>query len=388
MQVCVRCGNVLGRGGRASMEAALALHLTAIVLFVLANAFPLLALRLHGTIRIASIPGCVRILGELGWPWLAAVLFTTMILGPLIQFGGMVLVLAQITRGCARPWTARLFRVLEEFRSWGMAEVFMLGVLVSYSRLARMATIAPGASFYALAGFILISTLAASSLEPRMVWNALPLADRPPGPAPAGRAPLTCAACGLITSAGERHPCPRCHATLHARKPDSLARTWALLWTGIILYIPANVLPVTRILSLGRPQEDTILSGVVHFLRTGSWPLALLIFVVSMVVPLVKFAILARLLLSVRFRWNRAARRLAGLYRLTEIVGRWSMVDIFAISLTVAMLQMGRLTSVEPRPGAMAFTLMVVITILAVRSFDPRLLWDTLKPVPPEPAHG
>ena len=378
VQACVRCGAVLGRGPAASLETALALNLAALILFLLADAFPLLALRLHGSTRIASIPGCVRILGELGWPWLAALLLTTMILGPLIQYGGMVLVLLQLTRGRPRPWTARLFRVLEEFRSWGMAEVFMLGVLVSYSRLARMATIEPGASFYALGGFILMAALAASHLEPRTVWNALPL---DPGERSAEGASLrTCSACGLVTSAGELHPCPRCRATLHQRKPGSLSRTWALLWTGMILYIPANVLPVTRILSLGRPQEDTILSGVLHFLRTGSWPLALLIFVVSILVPLLKFAILALLLLAVRFRWSRGPR-LAGLYRLTETVGRWSMVDIFAISLTVAMLQMGGLTSVVPRPGAMAFTLMVVITILAVRSFDPRLIWDALEPV-------
>ena len=131
MQLCVRCGAVLGRGRPAALDAVLALYLTALVLFCLANAFPLLALRLHGTAREASIPGCVRILASLGWPWLSATLVTTVILGPLVHLVGMVAVLLQLARRRERAWTARAFRILEEFRSWGMVEVFLLGVLVS-----------------------------------------------------------------------------------------------------------------------------------------------------------------------------------------------------------------------------------------------------------------
>ncbi len=136
-------------------------------------------------------------------------------------------------------------------------------------------------------------------------------------------------------------------------------------------------------MNLGRPHDDTILSGVLYFLRTGSWPLALVIFVASVLVPLAKFVILVFLLLSTRLRSRWRPRSRAALYRLTEGIGRWSMVDIFAIALMVAMLRMGSLASVAPRPGAMAFALMVVATILAVRSFDPRLAWDAL-----ETGHG
>jgi paraquat-inducible protein A len=119
---------------------------------------------------------------------------------------------------------------------------------------------------------------------------------------------------------------------------------------------------------------------VLYFLRTGSWPLALLIFVASVLVPLVKFVVLTFLLLSVRYRSRWRPRQRARLYRLTEAVGRWSMVDIFAITITVALMHMGSMASVVPRPGAMAFALMVVATLLAARSFDPRLVWDTQEP--------
>jgi paraquat-inducible protein A len=386
MQLCVRCGAVLGRGRPAALDAVLALYLTALVLFCLANAFPLLALRLHGTVREASIPGCVRILAVLGWPWLSATLVTTVILGPLVHLVGMVAVLLQLARRRERAWTARAFRILEEFRRWGMVEVFVLGVLVSYAKLARMTTVVPGPSLYALGGFLLVATLAISSLDPQAVWElAAPSAPAQPpaGGLSARQAGLqTCSACGRVAPLAQG-ACLRCGATLHSRKPDSAGRTWALLITSALLYIPANLLPVTQVVSLGRPHEDTILSGVVYFLRTGSWPLALLIFVASVLVPLAKFVILSFLLLSVRFRsrWRPQAR--TGLYRLTELVGRWSMVDIFAITIMVAMLQMGSMASVVPRPGAMAFAVMVVATILAVRSFDPRLVWDAL-----EPEHG
>jgi paraquat-inducible protein A len=365
----------------------LALFLTALILFVLAQAFPLMSLRLHGTVREASIPGCVRILTSLGWPWLSAILLTTVLLGPLAHLGGMGVVLVQVARGRTRPWTARAFRVLEELRRWGMQEVFLLGVLVSYAKLARTATVLPGLSLYALAGFIVAYAAACSSLDPRWVWDAtgdpgvhqLPPGVRGGGTA-RGAALQTCAACGLVAGLDRAGPCPRCGAGLHSRKPDSTGRAWALLLTAIALYLPANLLPVTQVVSLGRPHEDTILSGVGYFLRTGSWPLALVIFVASVMVPVVKFVVLSLLLLTVRFRWRCRPRLLAWLYRLTETIGRWSMVDIFAITLMVAMLQAGSLASVVPRPGAMAFALMVVATILAVRCFDPRLVWDALEP--------
>jgi len=394
MQFCARCGAVLGRSRPAHLDAVLALHLTALILFGLANAFPLLSLRLHGSAQEASIPGCVRLLAALGWPWLSATLLTTVILAPLVHLAGMTVILAQIARRRQGRWTARAFRVLEEFRNWGMVEVFLLGFIVSFAKLARMATVVPGPSFYALAGFIVAAALAISTLDSRAVWEAHGHLEGGPGPArPAkavtagisarGAGLVGCSACGLVSPLPGQGHCARCGASLHSRKPDSATRTWALLVTSAILYIPANLMPVTLVLSLGRPHEDTIMSGVVYFLRTGSWPLALLIFVASVMVPVAKFVILVFLLLSVRRRSRWRPRQRARLYRLTELVGRWSMVDIFAITITVAMLQMGSLASVVPRPGAMAFAMMVVATIMAVRSFDPRLVWDAL-----ESGHG
>jgi paraquat-inducible protein A len=149
------------------------------------------------------------------------------------------------------------------------------------------------------------------------------------------------------------------------------------------LYVPANQLPIMTVTQVGRPQADTIFTGIVHFAHTGAWPLALVVFIASVLVPVLKIAILSVLLLTERARSTWRPRLRARLYRLTEVVGRWSMLDIYVLALMVAMVERGGLASIAPGPGAMAFALMAVTAILAVRSFDPRLLWDAL-----EPRHG
>jgi paraquat-inducible protein A len=188
----------------------------------------------------------------------------------------------------------------------------------------------------------------------------------------------SCHACGRLSPLVAGEVCPRCGAALHSRKPESIHRTWALLVTAAILYIPANVLPVMRVVSFGREQTDTIMSGIIYFLQHGSWPLALLIFFASIVVPLLKITILSSLLVSLHrhSRWRPETR--TRLYRLTVSIGRWSMVDIFAVTLTVAVISMGAVATIEPGPAAMAFALVVIATMLASHCFDPRLIWDEL----------
>ncbi|MCP5197582.1 MAG: paraquat-inducible protein A [Gammaproteobacteria bacterium] len=173
--------------------------------------------------------------------------------------------------------------------------------------------------------------------------------------------------------------CPRCGATLHIRKPNSLARTWALVIAASILYIPANTLPIMTVTSLGRTQSDTILSGVAYLLLHGMWPLALLIFFASVVVPLLKLLILIYLLVSVQRRSRWRPRDRTRLYRVTEAVGRWSMVDIYVVTILVALVHLGNLATIQAEAGAVFFGAVVVLTIFAALAFDPRLIWDRLE---------
>ena len=189
----------------------------------------------------------------------------------------------------------------------------------------------------------------------------------------------SCHACGRLSPLREGGSCPRCGAALHSRKPDSIHRTWALIITATVLYIPANVLPMMRVISFGQDKSDTIMGGIIYFLKSGSWPLALLIFFASIVVPLLKIVILSFLLLSLHrhSRWSPETR--ARLYRFIVAIGRWSMLDIFVVTLMVAVVSMGALATIEPGPAAMSFALVVVATLLASHSFDPRLLWDEME---------
>ncbi|MEB2346563.1 MAG: paraquat-inducible protein A [Deltaproteobacteria bacterium] len=190
----------------------------------------------------------------------------------------------------------------------------------------------------------------------------------------------TCHDCRLLcrVPAGAAHAarCPRCGAPLHARKPGSLERTWALVIAAALCYLPANLLPIMTVTSLGKAQSDTIMSGVVYLLHHGMWPLALVVFVASIFVPILKLVILVFLLVSVRrrSRWRPAER--TRLYRVTEAIGRWSMVDIFVVTILVALVRLGALATIEARSGAVFFGAVVVLTMIAAESFDPRLIWD------------
>ena len=193
---------------------------------------------------------------------------------------------------------------------------------------------------------------------------------------------LSCHACGLLSRpAPHSHEacCPRCGARLHLRKPDSIARSWALLITAMILYIPANLLPMMHTRSLFGSQSDTIMSGVVYFWTSGSWYLALIIFFASIMVPLLKMIALALLLVSVQMRSRWQLNQRAKLYRLVEFVGRWSMLDIYVVAVIVALVQLKALATIEPGPGAIAFGAVVVLTMFASMAFDPRLIWDTVE---------
>jgi len=193
---------------------------------------------------------------------------------------------------------------------------------------------------------------------------------------------LSCHDCLLLVEPSPHHghqTCPRCGAHLHPRKPNSLARTWALLCAAIIFYIPANVLPMTITTALGARQADTIISGVIYFMQSGSWEIATVIFVASVFVPFAKLIILIALLVSVQLRSSWKPKDRTTLYRMTELVGRWSMVDIFVVTILVALVKLGAVATIEAGPAAVYFAAVVVLTMFAAESFDPRLIWDVLE---------
>jgi len=188
----------------------------------------------------------------------------------------------------------------------------------------------------------------------------------------------TCDTCGNYCrfTAGLVGDCPTCGALVHARKPRSLVRALALLIAAVILYVPANVLPIMHTATLAGGEDDTIMSGVVVLWTGGSWPLALLVFFASIVVPSLKLVAMALLLLTTHLRLRWRARERTELYRLIESIGRWSMLDVYVLALLVALVQLNAVATIEPGAGAAAFAAVVVLTVLSARAFDPRLIWD------------
>ncbi|MDR3221105.1 MAG: paraquat-inducible protein A [Candidatus Accumulibacter sp.] len=191
---------------------------------------------------------------------------------------------------------------------------------------------------------------------------------------------VACHACGLacedtLDQTGPAR-CPRCGAALHRRRPDSIARAWALLIAALILYIPANALPVMRAELFGNGGDSTIISGVIEFWRSGSYEIALVIFIASIAVPCAKFLIIGLLLTTARRRSRQARRERARLYRLIELVGYWSMLDVVVVAVVSALVKLQRLSDIEPRVGILFFGVTVILTLLSAMSFDPRLIWD------------
>ncbi len=200
---------------------------------------------------------------------------------------------------------------------------------------------------------------------------------------------ISCSHCELISrlpsansSSEDKNPqtliCPRCDAELHSRIPNSFNKTTALVFAASFMYIPANILPIMNVTYLGSGQTDTIMGGTLHLLESGMWPLALIVFVASIVVPLLKLLVMSGLLISVKMQshWRPAQR--THLFHVTEFIGRWSMVDIFVLAILVALVQFGNIASVDAGLGALSFAMVVILTMFAAHTFDPRLIWDAM----------
>jgi len=386
--LCSRCAAPLYRNVPDSLERACALYLAALLLWVMANAFPFVSLKLSGRFVENLMLSGPLALARAGMPEVGLLVFLTSILFPLLTIAGTLYVLLPLRFGWRFPGVAPVYRMVRLLTPWSLIGVFMLGLLVSIVKLLDLADVMPGTGLYAFVGLLLVSAAAHANLDHGAIW---PRIGPPIGPMRAGSGPApattaaalgltSCQTCELLVPAapqgGHAH-CPRCGSAVHGlRRPDSIARTWALLGSAALMLIPANLYPVMTVIQFGQGEPNTILSGVMHLIDSGMWPLAMLVFFASFVVPFSKIAVLVLLLLTVQggSAWRRRDRTL--LYRVTDVVGAWSMIDIFLVGILVALVNMDALASVRPGVGAIFFGAAVVLTMLAAMSFDPRLIWD------------
>ena len=352
--------------------------LVGIVLIVVANTMPFMSISIKGRVQQASlITGEIALFDQGLWELAALVLFTTVV-APALKLGAMAYVLFGIALPRRLPGLRMVFSWLERLRPWSMIEVYLLGVFVAYVKLKAFATVEVGVACYALGLLMLLMVTIDWALSPELVWRAMEERGLLRRPVAAVTGPLVlCETCDLVApEARGTSACPRCGGHRHFRKPDSVTRAWALVLTALALYLPANIFPVMTVVSFGKGESDTILSGVKALFYGGMWPLALLVFFASITVPFLKIGGLMFLLVGTqrRSQWRLRDRTL--LYRIIESIGRWSMIDIFMLSILAGLVQLGSVATIEPGIGAVSFAAVVIITMFAASAFDPRLMWD------------
>lgn len=376
---CPRCDTTLCAHRTDPEGRALALASTGVLLFALAASQPFLALDLAGG-RQTDLTTGPWALGENGLWEVGLVVLATTILAPMARLAALIFVLLGLRADLPRAWLVPPLRWVEGLAPWSMIEVFLLGVFVAYTKLSDMAPVHPGIAVYALGGLMLATAAMDRAVDHEALWARLETADLAARCASGGGARIGCDDCGQVSTSFAARPCPRCQAPLTHRKTASLERSWALLIAAAVFYIPANTLPVLTAIQLGRGEPSTILGGVSELAAGGQWPLAVLVFVASVAVPVLKLLSLAALLMSVRLRHRAGLRDRTRLYRMVEAVGRWSMIDVFMVSILTALVQAGQIATVVPGAGVLCFCAVVILTMLAANSFDPRLMWDAAQP--------
>ncbi|BBT81984.1 paraquat-inducible protein A [Aeromonas veronii] len=376
---CPRCGHTLSRHLPQQELRPIAYGFAALIMFVLANAFTFMSFSAKGIGQEMTFLQSITTLVDEGYLFLGAVLSLTLIGLPLVYMGSIMLVLWRVDKDLHSNALRSLGRLLCRIKPWLMVDVFLVGVLISLVKLMGMADIKMGLSFWAFVGYTVLLIKMISSLDQMWLWQRLfgPTAPREIDPeAGALESGLVgCHICGALSEV-DSHSCSRCGGHLHARKPGGLNRTWALLFTSAILYVPANLYPIMDTVFLGDDSPSTILGGVVLLWAMGSYPIAAVIFFASVVVPLVKILALFWLCYMVQRGNVTSPLGKLKLYRMTEFVGRWSMIDVFVVAILAGLIRLDNLMTIYPGPAAVAFAGVVLITMVAAMSFDSRLIWD------------
>ncbi len=328
-----------------SLQRPLALAVAAAIMFVVANTTPLLSLSAAGRDAGTTIVGGAYEMWRQGYEVTAAAVLFCSVLAPA---GFILLALTVLLAARRRPapgWLPRLAGWTGFLRHWAMPEVMLLGVLVALVKIAGLAAVAPGIGLYAAAALVVLFAALPQMFDAREIPapNARPATRLRPATEPAA---------------------------------VSVQPAWALIIAAAICYVPANALPVLTTNTVMSSQSDTILSGVIYLFASGTWPLGLIVLVASVMIPVGKLGALAFLLIGARRGAADHLRERARLLRVVDLIGRWSMLDVFVVAFVTALMQLQPLLWAQPGPGVPFFAAVVILTMLAAMSFDPRLIWD------------
>jgi paraquat-inducible protein A len=378
--VCPRCKATLSARWDEPRKRPIGYALSALFMLVLANIFPFINMRVAGLgneIRLIQIPG-VMVAEDYA---IMATLFMVFVqLLPAFSMLAIILLCAKVRAPLVlKKWMAR---VLFQFKTWCMVEIFLAGVLVSFVKLMAYGDIGIGSSFVPYCLFCLLQLRAFQCVDRRWLWQDIEPAPRLERPLTVGLTGMrqgvrSCRCCTTILLAEVAH-CQRCHTSGYVRRRHSLQWTIALLTTSIMLYIPANLMPIMVTDVLGSKMSSTIIAGVIMLWDGGSYPVAMVILIASIMVPSLKMLAIGWLCWAANGKRGDHAdsERMYLIYKVVEVVGRWSMIDVFVISILSTLVRMGELMGIYPATGAVLFALVVLLTMSAAMVFDPRLIWD------------
>lgn len=374
---CARCGHFMQARHSQWERRVLALTITGLLLFIMANVFPFMALEQAGQTQNTNLISGVQALIARSEFLLAALVFISIFLFPLLELLGIAYVMCLYGLNIRGPYIGQVLHLLKLSEPWSMLEIFLLGVLVSSVKLAGMAILHPGAGFYTFLMLVVVLLLAHRYIDRKAIWAWLDPNNHYDG---AGSEELcACTSCDALITVDlieQDNRCPRCEHYVYRRWPRSAQKSFALLLAASVLYIPSNTLPMMITTELGYVTVDTIFSGVLHLADSGDLPIAIIVFVASIIIPIVKIMVMGYLLLFVSGRIKASPKKAARVFQITEFVGRWSMIDVFVVTVLVALVQFDLLANVEPGSALLCFAAVVVLTMMAAASFDPKLIWD------------
>lgn len=341
--LCPRCRFLLTSKRSNAIQKVALFSLTALVFLLLSLPFEFISFTAAGKTQSISIPTGLGVLVSNNYLILAIIESFFILFIPAIVLASLLFLSLSILLNSNKPFNRRLTHFVFQLLPWNMADIFLISVLVSLVKIMSLADVSFGPSFFTFCAFVGFSTLTLLHLDEHQLRE--------------------------ITHAIVK---PKLRSRRH-----SIHKTWALLFSACLLYVPANLWPIMETNLLGQSELSTILGGVFLLWESGSYPIAIIIFTASVIVPVAKLFILCWLNATVQHGNIKRPQHKMSWYRLTELIGKWSMVDVFVVAILVSLVQLGGTMSIYPGPAALAFSGVVILTMFAAKSFDSKLLWQT-----------
>lgn len=368
---CRRCDAPLERTAGRGIDSALACAITTLILLLPAILLPLMQVSLLGTVNSSTIGAGLTGIWKQGWPIASLLLGVELVVMPLLRFSLLSAVLGMLRAGRRAIWLGPAFRITERLDEWATIDVFLIGCIIGYSRVAPFLPVHIGPGGYCVIAAAFMTMITRATLDRRAIWRRIgPESSHVEGNA------IACAACDHIAPAeNEGGRCPRCRGALWHQRPYASARALALTLAGFIFYPIAYLYPMEIDVRAGTAHTHSILTGVIELFQAGLWPLGIIIFTASVAIPLIKLFGIAWIILS-SYQHSTARLRLKGkTYRMIVEIGRWSHIDVYTVAVFLPLLHLSGLLSVNVAVGLPSFLAVVVLTMLAARVLDPRHIW-------------